>query len=123
MGNRRKAITTRARGSGGKFSTIDNRRVRRRKADHVDVSTSSDSSGVESRGMEEVWCESADDIDVCETAVVLDAYKIGGNIDALEVFKDIDIMEGANEERLDKFVKKIDKPFRPKDCDQSLYAG
>lgn len=58
---RRKAKAGYARGSGGKFSAKD-KRGRKRKA----ISTSSDISGVESRGVdEEVWCESAYDMDVC----------------------------------------------------------
>lgn len=58
---RRKAKAGYARGSGGKFSAKD-KRGRKRKA----TSTSSDISGVESRGVdEEVWCESAYDMDVC----------------------------------------------------------
>lgn len=55
---------------------------------------------------------------VCEAA----GDEIADDMDALEVCEDIDIMEGVNGERLDKFVKNFDKPFRPKDCNQSLYG-
>ena len=61
-----------ARGVGGKFSTKDSKRGRRRKADHVDASTSSALSGIESREQEEVWCESADEIDVRESVDDID---------------------------------------------------
>ena len=57
-----------ARGGDGKFSSKDSKRGRRSKADHVDASTSSALSGIESREREEVWCESADGIDVRESA-------------------------------------------------------
>ena len=115
---RRKARAGYARRSGGKFSAKDGR-GRKRKA----TSTSSDISGVESRGVdEEVWCESAyDNMDVCHVCEAA-GDEIADDMDALEVCEDIDIMEGVNGERLDKFVKNFDKPFRPKDCNQSLYG-
>ena len=98
-----------ARGVGGKFSTKDSKRGRRRKADHVDASTSSALSGIESREQEEVWCESADDIDVRESADDLDVRESANDIDvrersddvdALVVCEEIDIMAGVNWETI-----------------------